>query len=205
MGRVFSDGVDGEAFLLRAVEDGYSMEQRLIEPAIGLDISAELKHNGYLEDLTELVSTERLASRGMKRTLQLHGKLNKLICKVENARHNYLPFFSVRVFEPGIHGTTIHRNHPAIGPYAVGVTLTGEAPFNVYEHDVLPDDEVRPLLGDGSDPVPMETMNADAGSAWTLYTRHELQPHASGLVLSQERRELLIFYGMGDPAISYED
>ena len=78
----------------------------------------------------------------------------------------------------------------------MSVTLKGEAPFNVYARDQLPIDHVRELLGDETDPIPLATMNANAGSAWTLYTQNQLVLHSSVIVSSEARRELLLYYNL---------
>ncbi|CAN5158911.1 hypothetical protein BH09PAT3_BH09PAT3_4580 [soil metagenome] len=196
MREIITPGVDAEAFLLRGLRNGYSMQRPLVDPEIAAGVSRELEWGGYLRDLVELESTSSFEAKGMQRAHLLHKTLNDMLCEIEDEDTDHLPLFSVRVFEPGLHGTTVHRNHPSVGPWAIGITLKGEAPFNVYDQDQLPEDSVTPLEGDEFDPIPAATMNADAGAGWTLYTKHEFVPHSSGIVASKTQRELLLFSGM---------
>jgi len=184
------------SFLRNAQSNGYSMEPELIRPIVGAKISEELKDAGFLVDYTELVSTSVFEEKGMRFTDAIFKALNAGVSLVEGEHLTHLPLFSVRVFEPGVYGTTVHRNHPSIGPWAIGITLKGTAPFNVYTKYQLPEDTIQPLRGDGNDPIPLDSMEASAGSGWTLYTRETQTPHSSGIVESDIQRELLIFYGM---------
>lgn len=197
MRNVFRRDVDPRAFLERATRDGYSMEEHLIEPSICRGISSELQGEGFLEDLVELEPTSEFRKRGMMNAFLLHSALNNMISTLTFAEEdaNFLPFFSVRVFEPGQYGTTVHRNHPTIGPWAIGTTLNGNAPFNVYRQDQLARNTVLPLKGDSTDPIPLETIETSQGTGWALYTENELVPHSSGIVDSNRQRELLILYG----------
>jgi hypothetical protein len=183
-------------FLQRAQPRGFSMEPRLISPVMASAVSYELEENGLLEDLVEQEPTVDLEWRGMKFTNALWRSLNATVTQIEESDRDQLSMFSVRVFQPGLHGTTVHRNHPLIGPWAIGITLSGVAPFNVYDQYQLDEGEVTPLFGDEYDPEPKETMEAGPGSAWALYTANEFIPHSSGIVDSAEQRELLIFYGI---------
>jgi hypothetical protein len=194
MGRVINPGAHLIDFFWDAKIDGYAMGESFIDPSVGEDISGELATAGFLVDYTELMPTDLFQATGMRVAGLLHGKLNEVLCNIEGTSKNHIPLFSVRVFGPGQYGTTVHRNHPSVGPWAVGVTLKGEAPFNVYADDQLSGFETIPLMGDETDPEPLDSMTAGAGSLWTLYTRNELVPHSSGLVNSQTQRELLIFY-----------
>jgi len=161
-----------EAFLRRATVDGYSMQTPFIHPLIGKEISGELKRTGYLVDYTELKPTTIFKEKGMRVARLVHETLNEMLCSIEGKDENHIPLFSVRVFEPGQHDTTIHRNHPSVGPWAIGITLSGAAPFNVYRQDQLTGyEQTIPLIGDGTDPVPRDSMNACAGSGWALYTK----------------------------------
>ncbi|OGL22136.1 hypothetical protein A2707_02195 [Candidatus Saccharibacteria bacterium RIFCSPHIGHO2_01_FULL_45_15] len=195
MSNIIQPDANPNQFLQKAMANGFSMQESFFDPAIGDQISSELEHAGYLVDYTELKPTTAFEANGMHFAQLLHSTISRLVCRVDTSSANPLPCFSVRVFTPGEHGTTVHRNDPSIGPWAVGLTLKGEAPFNVYSQHQLPDYDTLPLRGDESDPVPLETMNADQGSAWTLYTKNQLVPHSSGIVHSQTQRELLIFYG----------
>jgi hypothetical protein len=194
MSDLFIPGADVELFLRDAIEDGYSMEEDLVNPLVVTAISQELEREGYLVDLTELVPTYVLEENEMTMASLLHKRINQALCRVEGVKKNHIPLFSVRVFEAGVHGTTIHRNHPAIGPWAIGITLQGEAPFNVYDDDVIEGFSTIPLFGDEFDPQPYDSMETGPGSAWTLYTKKELVPHSSGIVRSSTQRELIIFY-----------
>ncbi len=196
MSRVFIPPDGAESFLRRATRSGYSMESALVSPVITGLISDELEEAGQLFDYNELKPTSMFEEEGMQFSNFLFQGLNRAISGIEGRRDNHLPYFSVRVFEPGKHGTTIHRNHGTVGPWAVGVTLRGSAPFNVYDHSQLPLGRVIDLYGDGHDPAPLESMTASPGSAWTLYTRRELRPHSSGLVDSPVQRELILFYDL---------
>jgi hypothetical protein len=182
------------AFLRRAVPDGYSMQNPFIPPGVGEAVSDELEQAGYLWDLVELQPTKIFQEEDMTMARLLHFTLNRAICQIEGEVKNHIPLFSVRIFEPGEYGTTVHRNDEVIGPWVVGVTLKGEAPFNVYGQDQLPPYYTIPLKGDAADPTPRETMEASAGSAWTLYTKDQQVPHSSGFVNSDRQRELIIFY-----------
>ena len=57
----------------------------------------------------------------------------------------------------------------------------------------MPSDGVIPLMGGPEDLVPMETMDADAGAGWVLYTADQLVSHSRGFVSSPSTRELIIF------------
>ena len=191
-------GFEIREVLEHAIINGYGMHEYAVSTEITDHVSMELEAADYLEDMIERKSTRNFKKEGLGYTVNLHTEINSAICDLTGERRDHLGFFSVRVFAYGENGTTIHRNHPQIGPWAVGVTLKGDAPFNVYEQDVLPDiyGATSPLKGDGSDPVPLQTMSASPGSLWVLYTENEFTPHASGLVDSISPRELLIFYGM---------
>ena len=191
-------------FLMRGKKRGYSMQQRLISRSDGDQISQELEEEGFLEDLVELEETAMFYTQEMQYASQLHSVLNSAICRLEGKNRNHIPLFSVRVFDAGVIGTTIHRNDPVVGPWAVGVTLRGAAPFNVYRQHQLPDKAgyTIDLLDDGNDPTPFASMNACAGSGWTLYTRNQFVPHSSGMVTSLDQRELLIFYATNNWDIS---
>lgn len=183
-------------FLQSAREKGYSMDSKLVDAAITQGVSDELSKAGFMKDLVELESTHTFRDNKMLHAHLLHAALNEAIAReTKDYETNHLPLFSVRVFEPGEHIATIHRNHESIGPWAIGVTLSGSAPFNVYADSQLQEGEVLPLTGGALDPEPLETMNAGAGSAWTLYTANELVPHSSGIVESSHPRSLLIMYG----------
>lgn len=185
-----------EPFLRRAQLNSYSMEGELIAPILGGKVSKELEEGGLLVDMIEQADTDIFSMNRMTSTSILHRRLNDAVSAVEGHGMNHLPYFSVRVFEPGAPATTVHRNHPQIGPWAVGITIKGSAPFNTYPQDVLAKWETRPLIGTDQDPAPIDTMSAVAGSGWTLYTENELAPHSGGIVDSDSQRELLIFYGM---------
>lgn len=191
---VFNPTIDVDAFFLRAMGPGYSMQGGLVLPAVTEAVGRELKSVDLLQDLVELEPTSTISYDKMPVTRLLHTALNSRISNIEGVSRNHLPYFSVRVFEPGVHGTTIHRNDPSVGPWAVGVTLFGEAPFDVYEQEQLPQGEITPLVGDGLDPEPSDSMIADAGAAWILYTRRQQRPHSSGIVSSQAERALILFY-----------
>lgn len=171
------------------------MHPELVHPWIGAVISGELEQAGQLVDYTEMQYADEMPGRGMVFAHRLHGILNHAITGVTGQRKDHLPLYSVRVFPPGEHATTIHRNHPSVGPWAVGITLRGQAPFNVYEQDQLRPYQTIPLRGDGNDPMPFESMTAGPGAGWVLYTAHEQLPHSGGFVNSREQRELLLFYG----------
>ncbi len=171
------------------------MEKHLIKASLCRGISDELAQHNYLKDLVELESTDEFYIRNMARAALVHNSLNSEIIEATGQDGNHLPLFSVRVFEPGEYSTTIHRNHPTIGPWAVGITLNGSAPFNVYRQSQLPRNEVLPLRGDGTDPDPLDTMETKPGAGWALYTENELVPHSGGIVHSKHQRELLILYG----------
>lgn len=171
------------------------MEKSLIHPSVAERVSRELEDNGEMIDYNELRPTSLFDKRGMRFADMLHGTLSRLVRGVDYSDDNPFPLFSVRVFEPGLHGTTIHRNDISIGPWALGITLRGEAPFNVYEQDQLSEGMTVDLVGDERDPEPLDSMDTRAGSAWALYTKYEQMPHSSGIVNSQSRRELLILYG----------
>lgn len=196
MKNVFTSNADPYRFLRDAQHEGYGVNRQLVRPAICRNITRELEAHNFLEDMVELESTEQLRDLKMPYSHMLHASLVGILAHVEPETHNPLPQFSVRVFEPGEHSTTIHRNHPSIGPWAIGITLEGAAPFNVYRQDQLSDypGEVLPLYGDSRDPTPEETLDTTIGSAWTLYTSRERIPHSGGLVSSDESRKLLIFY-----------
>lgn len=195
---VIAPGVDADAFLKRGKANGYSMQTPLVNPAIARLASAELKSAGLLVDLTELQPATIFKAEKMSAAYLLHETFRKMINAIDgnDENTNPIPLFSVRVFEPGLHGTTVHRNHPAVGPWAVGITLKGEAPFNVYRQGQLPDQVVIPLKGDALDPVPSDSMETSPGAGWTLYTKNELVPHSSGIVHSDTQRELLLFYAL---------
>lgn len=195
MSNVFVPGSDPEAFLRRAIPRGYSMQEQLVPPHVGKAISDELDSAGYLVDYTELVPAQNLEERGLRMASLLHRSLNDILCGIEDDDKNHLPLFSVRVFSSGRYGTTIHRNDSTVGPWAIGITLAGSAPFNVYNQNQLPLYSTQPLFGDGSDPAPLASMETSPGSGWTLYTREQQVPHSSGFVNSETPRELLIFYG----------
>lgn len=196
MRNIIVPGTDAEGFLRRAMDDGYSMQDALIDPAVAQSVSCELDREQYLEDYVELESTDIFEYKDMEAARILHGTFNRMISRAEGRTGNHLPLFSVRVFEPGEHSTTIHRNDPGVGPWAVGFTLSGNAPFNVYQQGQLPGGMVIPLKGDGGDPRPLASMETCAGSGWALYTAHEQVPHSGGLVRSSYQRELLILYGV---------
>jgi hypothetical protein len=197
MGHIIKPGLNATTFLRDARLQGYGMQEGLFHPKFCENIAWELYDAGYLEDYTELIPVEHLASNEMKATRRLHSTLEVLVGHVEGNKKRHLPLFSVRVFGPGEYATTIHRNHEFIGPWAVGITLSGQAPFQVYDQEVLPGYyDTIPLVGGGNDPEPVAEMDASAGSAWTLYTANEQRPHSGGLVTSAERRELLVFYAM---------
>lgn len=197
MGSIIQRGVNPTTFLRDAKIQGFGMQEGLIDPNICSDVSWELEEAGYLVDYTEQVPVKYIADNNMRATRLLHSTIERLVGYVEDDGYQHLPLFSVRIFEPGEHSTTIHRNHSSIGPWAIGITLAGEASFQVYDQNVLDDYwDTMPLVGDGNDPTPIAEMGADAGSAWTLYTENEQLPHSGGLVTSTERRELLIFYSM---------
>ena len=198
MGNIIRPGVDAKAFLQSAKATGYSMQEGLIGAGTCGAVSRELDEAGYLFDLTEQVPTEYLSlHRTMPATKLLHRILEGIVSEIEDDNRRHFPLFSVRVFEAGDYATTIHRNDPAIGPWAVGITLKGNSQFHVYSQNVLPWSQAQtiPLRGDGNDPLPIAEMDAGAGSAWTLYTENEQRPHSGGLVTSEEQRELIIFYG----------
>src|SRR5665213_2326908 len=192
MGNTIIPGVETGDFLQRALVDGYSMQTPLIDPDVGASVSDELAAAGLLVDKKEMVPTSEFESRGMRVADLLHGGLNRVLSEIEGSSDDHLPYFSVRVFEPGVRGTDIHRNDRIIGPWAIGVTLRGQAPFNVYTHDKLSGQKTLPLRSNGTDPAPIETMDASAGSAWALYTGNEQLPHSSGIVKSETQRVLLI-------------
>lgn len=194
MGNIFVPGADVDAFLRRGLENGFSMQEKLFEPSVGQAISSELIMNGLHEDLIELKPTHQLADKDMTMAAMLHVGLNKAICRITGKDKNHLPLFSVRIFEPGMHSTTIHRNDESVGPWTLGMTLLGKAPFNTYAQNQLDRYTTRPLKGDGTDPTPVASMNACAGSGWSLYTQRVQTPHAGGFVESDEPRELIIFY-----------
>ena len=196
MRHIFRPEADSYDFLARATQEGYSMEEELVEPELCAGVSRELEREGFLKDLVELEPTSEFRKRGMLRAHFLHSALNGMIGRITGDKDSeHLPLFSVRVFEPGEYSTTIHRNHPSIGPWAVGVTLRGNAPFNVYRQEQLPRNEVLPLRGDGNDPEPLERIETQPGAGWVLYTENELVPHSGGIVRSDHQRELLILYG----------
>lgn len=171
------------------------MDEELVDPELCNRVSTELAREDLMHPLVELEPTADFVRRGMFNAQLLHSALNGILCTItQDYDTDHLPLFSVRKFEPGVHSTTIHRNHPTIGPWAIGITLAGTAPFNVYEQHQLGRNEILPLAGDGTDPTPLETMDAHPGAGWTLYTEHELVPHSGGIVDSQEPRELLIMY-----------
>ena len=196
MKNVFTPQAEPYRFLRDAQRESYSMSRQLVRPAICKNIIQELEAHNFLEDMVELENTEQLRDLGMTHSHMLHASLVGMLAHVEPETTNPLPQFSVRVFEPGEHSTTIHRNHPSIGPWAIGITLEGTAPFNIYRQDQLSNypNHVLPLYGDSRDPTPEETLDTSTGSAWTLYTRHERIPHSGGLVSSDESRKLIIFY-----------
>jgi hypothetical protein len=198
MKSVFEPGADLKGFLRRGQQHGYSMESPLFDPAIGKLISEELNEAEFLEDLVEQQPVASFKKYRMKVAYELHSVVNQAICELEGKKKNHLPYFSVRVFPAGEHATTVHRNHPYIGPWTVGITLSGEAPFSVYDQSVLDEswDHTIALTGNDTDPTPSDTMAATPGSGWTLYTAHEQMPHSGGLVNSDVQRELLILYGM---------
>lgn len=184
----------GSAFFKRALAHDFSMEETFFDPLVGEKVSEELHENGMLHDYNEENPTHLLYSYGMENAQLLHRNINGAISRVIGRKGNYLPSFSVRVFQEAEIGTTVHRNHFSIGPWVVGLTLKGSAPFNVYTQDQLPDYEILPLTGSDDDPTPFQSMDARAGAAWSLYTRNNQTPHSSGLVTDGSRRELLIFY-----------
>lgn len=194
MRSLVTPGINAQDFLRRAMADGYSMQDPFIDPGIGTSVSRELERAGYLRELAELNPTEIFEEEGMPITHLLHQTVNEAISNIEGVRKNHIPLFSVRVFKAGEYGTDIHRNHFSVGPWVVGVTLNGEAPFNVYYQEQLPERHTISLVGDRTDPDPADTMNARAGSAWALYTGNEQTPHSSGDVTSPTQRELIIFY-----------
>lgn len=198
MGNIIQPGVDATAFLRSAKEHGFGMQEGLVSPALCDEVSWELEEAGFLVDLNEQNPTTHLsADKSMRATSLLHSTLERMVSHVEEDDHRHLPLFSIRVFEPGEYATTIHRNHSSIGPWAIGITLKGQAPFQVYDQAVLREYwDTIPLFGDDGDPVPVAEMDASAGSAWTLYTENEKRPHSGGLVTDEGRRELIIFYSM---------
>lgn len=197
MREIFRPDSNVHAFLQKAQENGYSMDDQLVDRVISRRIGGELTRNGFMRDLVELKPTSEFRQKGMMNAYLLHAALNGAIARsTMDYETNHLPLFSVRVFQPGEHGTTIHRNHPSIGPWAIGVTLSGSAPFNVYAQNQLPENTVLPLTGSDADPEPLETMEATTGAAWTLYTSDELVPHSSGIVREPHPRQLLIMYGL---------
>lgn len=194
MGEIITPGTNPRNFLKHAMKHGYGMEPSLISPDIGAEITQELARAGQLVDYNELKPTAMFNDRGMRFASMLHGTLSRIVRGVDPSIEDPLPLFSVRVFQPGKHATTIHRNHESVRPWAIGTTLVGEAPFNVYDQDQLPAHRTIQLQGDDQDPEPLETMNASAGSAWTLYTAHEQMPHSGGIVSSETVRVLLLLY-----------
>lgn len=198
MKTIVSPGVSIDAFISRAPKNGFSMQSPLFDPALGPQISGELELNGELYDLNEQNPTELFGRKRMAAAKALHSVLNSTICSVTGKDEDHLPYFSVRVFEPGVPATTIHRNHPAVGPWTIGITLRGMAPFSVYDQSVLPlrQDQTIPLKGE-DDPTPLESIEASPGAGWILYPKDgEQTPHSGGLVHSAVARELLILYGL---------
>ena len=193
---VINPKVNPRRFLHHAMANDYGMQEGLVRPDVCARVVEELEDNDLLQDL-ELRPAARLAERGLYYSALLHTVLTSIVVSVDPNTPNPLPLFSVRVFEPNHYSTTIHRNDPDIGPWAVGITLAGEAPFNVYEQDQLPQecDATIDLTGTDRDPVPFDSMQADTGSAWTLNTDYEQLPHSGGLVESSGKRVLLLFYG----------
>jgi len=193
---VINPRVNPHRFLHHAMANDYGMQEGLVRPDVCARVVEELDDIGLVQDYIELRPSHRLRERGMYYSGLLHTVLTSLVTRVDPETPNPLPLFSVRVFEPGRFSTTIHRNDEDIGPWAVGITLAGEASFNVYEQDQLAQEEgaTIDLTGDGTDPVPFDSMQAGVGSAWTLNTSEEQLPHCGGLVESAGRRILLLFY-----------
>lgn len=197
---VISTTVDSADFLRRSLDAGYSMQPGLIEPDFCKEIADELAMADLLRDGVRLQpSEETFEAFAMRRTKSLHDELNQLAATATGGSTvDQLPFFNVRLFNPGAVATTIHRNNRFVGPWAIGVTLFGASPFNVYGQSQLPLGEAIDIMGDDTDPLPEDTMLADAGSAWSLYTGNELKPHSGGMVVSETSRALLIFCGLNN-------
>lgn len=190
------DGSGSVEFLRYAFEHGYGMQEDLIDPEFCSRVSDELDAIGELYDYNEQNDVRKLYNGDSKSASALHRLIVSMLSAVHPAGANRLSLFSVRVFEPGVHATTVHRNHEVISPWAIGVTLKGTCQFSVYDQTVLRPYETKPLLGDDDDPMPRASMTAGAGAVWALYTEYEQLPHSGGVVTSDEERELLIFYGM---------
>ena len=158
------------SFLMASKKHGFSMESKLLHKNRCTEIHNELDDNGFLRDKIELVDTDLFPELGMEVCHSAHTAINSTVNKKFNrglSDFNNFPYFSVRLFEPGQTGTTIHRNHIEVGPWVVGITLSGSAPFNIYGQDQLADGDIVPLSGE-DDPIPTHSMNADTGSAWPL-------------------------------------
>lgn len=195
MGNVITEGVDARGFLERGIEHAYSMEENLIPPGVAHRIIGELRENGQLYDMNELNRTEMFYKKDMRFASLLHASLNGMIGEITDTSRNMLQWFNVRVFEPGEHATTIHRNDESIGPWAVGTILRGEAPFNVYRQDQLTE-LTYTLDGTDDDPEPADSLLTRPGSGWLLHTGRERLPHSGGIVNSSDPRILLLLYGM---------
>jgi hypothetical protein len=184
---------------------GYGIGRGVITPELSAEAAHEILHHPSYNYDDAWGSSDILAAE-LPVTARIHGLFNGVIADYlgDEDDTNYLHTFGIRMFPPGENATRIHRNSPFFGPWFFGITLEGEAPFHVYNNEVLEYGQTRALSTGKNSPQPIRTARMIPGSAWGLFTDDWSAPHCGGLVDQDAGyRTVLLLYGdrYSEPAI----
>lgn len=151
-------------------------------------------HDGYNFDDSYGTSSELRTE--LPTVDRIHGWFNAVISDFLGEDADHIDRFGFRLFPAGRPATHIHRNSPFFGPWFFGLTITGVAPFYVFNNEDLEYEQTVQLQKGLETMVPVRAEDMMAGSMWSLYTDEWSAPHCGGNVsVTEGDRMVLLLYG----------
>ena len=185
-------------------EEGYGVEQNLVDPEFATALLGELKANQMYNEGGARLGREPgvhhepdILSKigGMPLLAEYRNGLNDAITEVSGFEHPHLTYLTTRVCPVREMSSNIHRNDKKAGPWLVTLTVEGDGSINVYDDEVIDKGQEIKLAGDDTDPVPLITSPMTVGDAWGAYSGLWTAPHAGGLNMSKDPKVLILLYG----------
>jgi hypothetical protein len=200
---IFIEGMP-HSMVAPMLENGYAIEQDLVDPIFASALLSELKDNDmYKEGRARfggnpgVFHNDRILRHlpYMPRLAEYRNRLNDAITDVSNFSFEHLTYLTVRVCPIREMSSRIHRNDRVAGPWLVSLTVAGSGSFNVYDNGIIEEQEEKELLGNETDPAPIASSDMSIGDAWGIFSQDWSAPHAGGLNTSRYPKVLVMLYG----------